>query len=189
MNKPSIILASGSPRRKELLAAAGFDFEIITSSVDENYDASLPPIEVAPFLANLKAAAVASELRSTEVIVIGADTIVVLDGQIFGKPTSKGDAHQMLTQLSDRTHQVMTGVSMIAPSKTFSFVEVTDVVFKQLSDEEIWAYIETGEPMDKAGSYGIQGKGSALVDHIEGDYDNVVGLPITRLSALLKSLL
>lgn len=187
-----IILASGSPRRRELMESAGFDFTVMTSNAQESYDPALPPIKVAPFLARLKAQAVADELEGRslqDVLVVGADTIVALDGTIYGKPHGAEDAARMLHALSGKTHQVVTGVCVIDGSGAQSFAETTDVAFRTLSDEEIEAYVAGGEPMDKAGAYGIQGEGGKLVDHIDGDFDNVVGLPIKRLAPILEALL
>lgn len=187
-----IILASGSPRRRELMARAGFEFDVQTSNANETYDPSLSPEQVAPHLAHLKAQAVADELSAADLansIVVGADTIVALEETIYGKPHDEEDARRMLGELSGKTHQVITGVCIIAPEGLQTFAEVTDVTFKQLTPEEIAAYVAGGEPMDKAGAYGIQGEGGKLVDHIDGDFDNVVGLPITRLAPMLKRLL
>ena len=131
-------------------------------------------------LATIKAEAVVKELNGDEV-VIGADTIVVLGDVIYGKPANADDAHRILRELSGKTHQVMTGVCVFVDQAPHAFVEVTDVTFRNLGDAEIDAYIATGEPMDKAGAYGIQGKGGALVEETAGDYDNVVGLPVQAL--------
>lgn len=186
-----IVLASGSPRRRELMTREGIDFEVISSNADESYNEGLYPAQVARHLAHLKAKAVFGELASDErprTVVIGADTIVVHNGEIFGKPKDADDAKAMLAALSGKKHEVITGVCLIAPGKTETFADETAVYFKRLSDEEIAAYVATGEPLDKAGAYGIQGLGSKLVDHIEGDFDNVVGLPVKRLKARLESL-
>lgn len=187
----NIILASGSPRRRELMARAGFEFTVLTSNVDESYDPSLHPEQVAALLAQLKAQAVADELpaeRRPSSIVVGADTIVALGTTIYGKPHDADDARRMLGELSGKTHQVVTGVCVVSGEGAQIFTEVTDVTFKDLSPEKIAAYVAGGEPMDKAGAYGIQGEGGELVDHIEGDFDNVVGLPITRLAPVLDQL-
>lgn len=188
----NIILASGSPRRRELMAQAGFTFDIQTSKADEAYDPSMHPEQVAPYLACLKAQAVANELpceQRSSSIIVGADTIVALGMSIYGKPHDASDARRILKELSGKTHQVITGVCVIANEETQTFAEVTNVTFKQLSDEEIAAYVAGGEPMDKAGAYGIQGEGGKLIDHIDGDFDNVVGLPIARLAPILEKLL
>ena len=193
----NIILASGSPRRKELLAQAGFDFEVEVSNADENV-AEESPTEMVEELAARKAEAVVNlhNKKEDNCLVIGADTIVVLDGKILGKPADEADAKAMLASLSGRTHQVYTGVTLIRlrkaengsilqESRTFS--EGTDVSFYPLTKEEIRSYIATGEPMDKAGAYGIQGKAAVFVKEIKGDYNNVVGLPIARLYQELKN--
>ena len=185
-----IVLASGSPRRRELMAREGFEFDVLTSDCDESYDAKMAPVDVAPYLAGKKAHAVAATLQgdASNAVVIGADTIVALGSQIYGKPADADDACRMLRELSGKTHQVITGVCVIAPQGEQSFADITDVTFRELSDEEISAYVAGGEPMDKAGAYGIQGDGGALVDYIDGDFDNVVGLPVKRLARMLLSI-
>ena len=134
--------------------------------------------------ARAKALAIAATAPANAT-VIGADTIVVLDGRIFGKPADEADAHRMLAELSGRTHQVITGVCLVRNGQTEAFAETTDVRFKEISAEDIAAYVATGEPLDKAGAYGIQGRGGAFVDSVDGDYDNVVGLPVARLERAL----
>ncbi len=193
--KTDLILASGSPRRAELLTQAGIAFRVIVSDADEIAASDMPPAEVAMRNARAKARAVAADLDHGA-IVIGADTIVVLDGAIFGKPKDPEDATRMLHELSGRTHQVITGVCIAKAAadrqglstqvlSDQTFAEITDVTFRNLAAEEIATYVATGEPLDKAGAYGIQGKGGKLVDHIDGDYDNVVGLPVARLQRAL----
>lgn len=187
-----IILASGSPRRRELMDREGFEFTVITSKAEENYDPSLPPQEIAQSLAKLKAQAVASALPAQDLedsIVIGADTIVALDGIIYGKPADASDACRMLRELSGKTHQVITGVCIICNKDAQAFAQSTNVNFKELSDSEIQEYAASGEPLDKAGAYGIQGLGGKLVDSIDGDFDNVVGLPIKTLAPKLRALM
>ncbi len=187
-----IILASGSPRRRELMTREGFEFTVITSQAEENYDPSLPPQEIAQSLAKLKAQAVASALPAQDLedlIVIGADTIVTFDGIIYGKPADASDACRMLRELSGNTHQVITGVCIICNKDAQTFAQSTNVKFKELSDSEIQEYVASGEPLDKAGAYGIQGLGGKLVDSIDGDFDNVVGLPIKTLAPKLQALL
>lgn len=183
-----IILASQSPRRKELLELAGIEHQVVVSAVDEVLDEDLDVAGQVQDLAIQKACAV-SQLHETETI-IGADTIVVLDGKILGKPKTKEDAFNMLKNLSGRKHQVMTGVSIINKEKELltSFVNITDVEFYYVTDEWILNYINSGEPMDKAGSYGIQGKGFELVKSISGDYYSVMGLPIAQLKRTLSHL-
>lgn len=179
-----LILASGSPRRKELLARTGRTFRVVVSDADEIAPKDMAPIDVAMHNARAKALAVASGQPACAT-VIGADTIVVLNGRIFGKPVDERDARRMLRELSGKTHQVITGVALARAGQCETFAEITDVCFRELSDEEIAAYVASGEPLDKAGAYGIQGAAGAFVDHIEGDYDNVVGLPVARLERAL----
>lgn len=183
-DETGLILASGSPRRKELLARTGHTFRVVVSDADEIAPKDMAPVDVAMHNARAKALAVASG-QPASATVIGADTIVVLDGRVFGKPLDERDAHRMLRELSGKTHQVITGVALAHEGNGETFAEVTDVCFRELSDAEITAYIATGEPLDKAGAYGIQGAAGAFVDHIEGDYDNVVGLPVARLERAL----
>ena len=183
-----MILASGSPRRRELLAMAGFDFEVIPADVDETADPALAPGELVAVLSEKKAAHVASIINEAAVIV-GADTVVAIDGLILGKPKDETDAFNMLSRLQGRWHVVYTGVTVIfpsSPSSSKTFVENTRVFMRILSDEEIRSYIATGEPMDKAGAYGIQERGAVLIERIEGDYFTVVGLPLCRLYWTLK---
>ena len=185
-----IILASGSPRRKELMELLGLPFSVRVSDVDESTDPELPPYFIVEQLSLLKASAVASEMKAegAEGIVIGSDTVVVFEDAILGKPKDSADAKKMLTALSGNWHSVLTGVTVMntknAKSETF-YVE-TKVHFIPLSQEQIDAYVATGEPLDKAGSYGIQGKGGLFVDRIDGDYFNVVGLPMCKLATVLK---
>lgn len=183
-----IILASQSPRRKELLELAGIEHRVIVSQVDEILDEDLDVAGQVQDLAIQKACAVA-ELFPQETI-IGADTIVVFGGKILGKPKNEEDAFNMLKSLSGRKHQVMTGVSIINKDKELltSFVNITEVEFYNVTDEWILNYIQSGEPMDKAGSYGIQGKGFELVKSISGDYYSVMGLPIAQLKRTLTHL-
>ena len=182
-----IILASASPRRKEILSLLNITFEIKVSDADETIDENLPAYFTAETLSLKKATAIAKELNEPA-IVIAADTIVVKDEMILTKPTSENDAFAMLKTLSNAWHSVITGVTVMnshtCESKSF-YVE-TKVHFIEMTDEEICSYIKTGEPMDKAGAYGIQGIGGAFIDKIEGDYFNVVGLPLCRLRQVLK---
>ncbi|WP_235069437.1 nucleoside triphosphate pyrophosphatase [Turicibacter sp. TJ11] len=183
-----IILASQSPRRKELLELAEIEHRIVVSEVEELLDKDLDVAGQVQDLAIQKACKVA-ELYPQETI-IGADTIVVLDGKILGKPKDEQDAFNTLKALSGRIHQVMTGVSIINKEKELitSFVNITEVEFYFVTDEWILNYISSGEPMDKAGSYGIQGKGFELVKSISGDYYSVMGLPIAQLKRTLTHL-
>ncbi len=172
------------------MAREGFDFKVITSKAKEDYDPGLPPHDIAASLAQLKAQAVATTLDAQQLqnsIVIGADTIVTLDGAIYGKPADAVDAYRMLQELSGKAHQVVTGVCIIDTGEPDTFACTTNVYFKDLSRQQIEGYVASGEPLDKAGAYGIQGLGGELVDHIEGDFDNVVGLPIGQLAPLLRS--
>lgn len=181
-----VILASASPRRKELLSLAGVDFTVKVADVEEIIPENASPDEVVRSLALQKAQAVAKD--NPDCIVIGSDTVVALDGVILGKPKDEENAKQMLTALSGRSHTVYTGVALIHGEKIKNFCEATEVVFNELTDEEIVNYIATKEPMDKAGAYGIQGKGCVLVEKIKGDYFNVVGLPVSRVYRELKDM-
>lgn len=174
-----IILASASPRRRELMELAGYDFEVICADIVEVVPENVQPQEVVMSLALQKAQAVAAEHGGS--VVVGSDTVVVLDGKILGKPHSEREACEMLRSLSGRTHKVFTGVAIVCGDKVKSFFDETDVEFYPLNDVEIKKYVATGEPMDKAGAYGIQGKGSVLVKKINGDFFNVMGLPIAKL--------
>ncbi|MCR4615457.1 MAG: Maf family protein [Clostridiales bacterium] len=181
-----IILASASPRRRELLSVAGVDFEVHTSDVEEQVPEGASPEETVKLLAGQKASAVAE--RFGDCCVIGADTVVVCDGKILGKPRDRAQAYDMLRMLSGKTHCVFTGVCIICRGKTVSFAEKTEVTFYDLTDDEINAYIATGEPMDKAGAYGIQGRGCVLIKGILGDYFNVVGLPVAETVRAINKL-
>ncbi len=176
---PKIILASASPRRKELMELAGYDFEVICADIVEVVPEEAMPQEVVMSLALQKAQAVAAEHK--EAVVIGSDTVVALDGKILGKPHSEQEACEMLRSLSGRTHKVFTGVAIFCGGKVKNFFDETDVEFYSLGDDEIKKYVATGEPTDKAGAYGIQGKGSVLVKRINGDFFSVMGLPIAKL--------
>lgn len=173
-----IILASASPRRKEILELADLEFDVMPSDAQE-ITTKTAPNEVVMELASIKAKDIYKKSEKQSMIV-GADTVVAYQGQILGKPTDKADAKRMLTMLSGQTHEVYTGVCVIEDGKTKTFYEETKVTFYEISDEQIDHYIKTGEPMDKAGSYGIQGKAAVFIKGIEGDYYNVVGFPIAR---------
>ena len=173
-----IILASASPRRKEILELADLKFDVMPSDAQE-ITTQTAPNEVVMELASLKAKDIYKKSEKQSMIV-GADTVVAYQGQILGKPTDEADAKRMLTMLSGQTHEVYTGVCVIEDGKTKTFYEETKVTFYEISDEQIDHYIKTGEPMDKAGSYGIQGKAAVFIKGIEGDYYNVVGFPIAR---------
>jgi septum formation protein len=184
-----LILASASPRRAEILRDAGIAFTVLSSAVDETPYSNESPIDLVQRLANAKADLVAARAVGPA-IVIAADTVVVLDGHILGKPRSSDDAHNMLTKLSGRTHSVITGVAMVRlpDAERRQFVESTLVHFAPLSPEEISRYLATAEPRDKAGAYGIQGRAGRYIPRIEGCYFNVVGLPLSRLLTSLHEL-
>ena len=179
----NIILASQSPRRKELMGLLKVPFIIRVADIDETMDPGKAPYDEVARVSRLKAQAVPHE---TGDIVIAADTIVVCDDQVLGKPRDEQDAFRMLRLLSGRSHQVMTGLTVLQGGKSVSCTEVTGVCFRDLQDKEIDDYIATGEPMDKAGSYGIQGGATIFVERLEGDYYNVMGLPVCRLNLILK---
>lgn len=182
----NIILASASPRRAELLKQIGLSFTIQISNVQENFIEGLTVQDWVQKIACKKAEDVAANLESG--LVIGADTVVVKDNQILGKPKGIKDAVEMLNFLSGSSHQVMTGIALVNTmnNEKLTDIEITTVNFRQLSQQEIRAYVASGEPMDKAGSYGIQGLGALLVEGINGCYFNVVGLPLTKLAQALK---
>lgn len=182
-----IILASSSPRRRELLSKAEVKFDICIKSVDETVPEGMSPAEGAEHTAAVKAMAVA--FMNTEAVVIGADTIVVLGDEILGKPKDKADAADMLKKLSGKEHEVITGVCLAYKGKYETFHCSSKVKFYELTDDEIRHYVASGEPMDKAGAYGIQGKGMMLVESINGDYCNIVGLPVALTVRRIKELL
>lgn len=184
--KLKVVLASGSPRRHDLLRLIGLDHEVVPADADESYTSGEKPDAHAERLARAKASAVASD--SPQSLVIGADTIVVVDDHILGKPRDVADAARMLRMLNDRTHVVMTAVAVSLEGRTVSAVEKVTVTFRDLSEDEIARYIATGEPMDKAGAYGIQGYGATIVRRIEGDYFAVMGLSLVRLVDLMAQL-
>lgn len=184
------VLASASPRRKELLEKMGLQFSIVVSEADESTVSRDIPVNLyVQELALLKASATAKMLlRNKKALIIAADTIVTLDGEILGKPDGEDDAKKMLSSLSGRTHEVYTGycIMRISDGKTVCNSVKTEVKFKTLTEQKIRSYIESGEPMDKAGAYGIQGLGSMLIEKINGDYFNVVGLPVSALADTLE---
>lgn len=185
MTRPPVILASASPRRRELLRLVGIDHEVRPADIDESYLPGEQPVAHAERLARGKAEAIASS-AGREVVTIGSDTIVVVDGDVLGKPRDREQARQMLRRLSGRSHVVMTGVAVAWRGQTRSGVEEVGVTFRPLSDDEIDRYIDTGEPMDKAGAYGIQGFGATIVERVDGDYFAVMGLALNRLARLLR---
>jgi septum formation protein len=179
-----VILASGSPRRRDLLRMVGIDHEVISADIDESYLPGEPPIAHAERLAREKGRVVAE--RHPEALVLSADTIVVIDGEVLGKPVSEEEAVRMLRRLSGRTHTVFTAVAVTWHGRTDSSVEAVTVTFRPMSDALIRAYVATGEPMDKAGAYGIQGYGATLVERIDGDFFAVMGLAIGGLIELVR---
>jgi septum formation protein len=180
-----LILASSSPRRQELLRKEGIEFEVSPANIPEEQRPGEPPIDYALRLAQEKALKIAEKFPDK--YVLGADTIVVVDGEILGKPASPQDAARMLALLSGRTHQVITAVSMVAPIKRIDTRSLTsNVHFRALTPQEIEQYIAGGEPMDKAGAYAIQGGAASWVTRLEGDYSNVVGLPLPLVKEMLR---
>ena len=188
-----VILASKSPRRRELLSSLGekmgFQFEIITEEVDESVEEGALPIDAVCILAERKGRAVASKVDSHDTLVISSDTLVELDGVALGKPTDKEDAVRMLTALSGRGHFVRTGVSVSYNGRVITDVASTEVVFYPLTDGDIMSYVESGEPMDKAGAYGIQGGAGKFVKEYMGDFDTVVGLSLALTERLIVEVL
>ena len=180
-----LILASASPRRKELLGLFRIPFQIRVADIDETMDLSKLPFDEVARVSRLKAMATP---RSQDEVVVAADTVVVCEGRVLGKPHSEEEAVSMLRLLSGRDHQVMTGVTVACADRYKTFTEVTDIHFRELSDKEIHAYVATGEPMDKAGAYGIQGGAALFCSHMVGDYYNVMGLPVCRLGQLLREM-
>lgn len=181
-----VILASQSPRRRELMGLLRIPFSVRVADVEETLIPGEPPQEAVARLSREKALAIP---RKKEDVVIAADTVVVCAGQILGKPRDEADAARMLHLLSGRSHQVMTGLTLLRGDTCLTHTEVTDLTFRSLSDQEIDDYICTGEPMDKAGAYGIQSGGALFVQHLAGDYFNVVGLPVCRLNLLLQQIM
>ena len=181
----NIILASQSPRRKELMGLYHIPFLIRVADIDETMDPGKPADEEVARLSRLKAQAVP---RQADDLVIAADTIVVCDGQVLGKPRDEADAFRMLSLLSGRDHQVMTGLTVLQGDTCISHTEITHIHFLPLTDSQIHAYIRTGEPMDKAGAYGIQGGAALFTQRLEGDYYNVMGLPVCRLGQILRQI-
>lgn len=186
-NMKSLILASGSPRRKEILEQVGLAFCITPSDVEEVITKQVPS-DIVMELSRQKAEDVYAKYVAEDVIVLGADTVVAYGGKILGKPADEADAAEMLRMLSGNVHSVFTGVTLVSEQGTVSFYEETEVEFYEMSEEEIQGYIASGEPMDKAGSYGIQGKAAAFIKGIRGDYYNVVGLPVARVLKNLQKM-
>ena len=180
-----LILASASPRRKELLGLFHIPFTIRVADIDETMDNTKSPYDEVARVSRMKALAVE---RQADDIVIAADTIVVCGGKVLGKPGNEAEAVSMLQLLSGRDHQVMTGCTVLQGDRAETFTEVTDLHFRSLSQKEIEAYVASGEPMDKAGSYGIQGGAALFCERMAGDYYNVMGLPVCRLGQVLKQI-
>ena len=179
------VLASQSPRRQQLLQLLRVPFTVRPADIDEAMDPALPPQQEVARVSKRKAEATACQPGD---VVIAADTIVVLEGRVLGKPADQADAVQMLRALSGRDHQVMTGMTVLRDGKSIVCTEITDVHFRPLTEKEILDYVATGEPMDKAGSYGIQGYAAPFVEGIRGDYYNVMGLPVCRLQQMLRQI-
>ena len=187
-----IILASGSPRRSELMKQVGFDFKVSTCNTDESYDEGMTPSEIVMELSLRKADAVFDkEMPEKDTVVVAADTIVAIDNEILGKPKDRNDAIRMLSELSGKKHQVYTGVTLYyyVAGRVFieNFADCADVYFRELSQDTIISYVDSWEPMDKAGAYGIQGLGAILVDKIDGDYYTIVGLHIAKVYHSIKN--
>ena len=180
-----LILASASPRRKELLGLFRIPFVIRVADIDETMDPAKAPYDEVARVSRLKAMAVE---RQDGDIVIAADTIVVCQGRVLGKPRSEAEAVEMLSLLSGRDHQVMTGCTVLMGNHAETFTEVTDLHFRELTEKEICRYVLSGEPMDKAGAYGIQGGAALFCERMDGDYYNVMGLPVCRLGQVLKAM-
>lgn len=181
-----IILASGSPRRRELLNTLGLSFTVHPAKGEEIAPDGAGPEEIVKALSRAKAEEVARQFPDK--LIIAADTIVYLDGMVLGKPKDEDDAKAMLSKLSGRAHEVYTGVTVILEDKTICESECTKVIFRDVSAEEIASYVASGDPMDKAGAYGIQGKAALMVEGLEGDYFNVMGLPLCRLGKMLGTI-
>jgi len=181
-----VVLASSSPRRQQLLDLIGIAYEVRPANIDETMRAREVPRRHAERLAREKATKIAT--RDPDLITIGADTVVVINRKVLGKPRDEADAIHMLSQLSGRQHTVITAVAVARGKKLRSAIEEVRVKFRRLHDDEIKAYVATGEPMDKAGAYGIQGYGATIVECIEGDYFAVMGLPLARLTSLMRDL-
>ena len=191
MLKERIVLASKSPRRAEILRAVGWDFEAVTSNVDETRRESEDAVSYVRRLAQAKAESVAERI-SNRGLVLGADTVVVIDGEILGQPRDDDDARRMLKLLNSKWHEVVTGVALIRGGNRPGIVvdhETTRVRFCEMSDHEIDWYVSTGEPSDKAGAYAIQGRGALFIEEVQGDYFNIVGLPVRLLYQMMSDTL
>ena len=182
----NLILASASPRRQELLKLFGLPFVVRVADIDDTMDTAKAPCDEVSRVSRCKAVA---DPRQAGVVVIAAATIVVCEGNVLGKPKTEEEAFAMLRLLSGRDHQVMTGVTVLRDEEIVSFTEITDLHFRELSDQEIARYVASGEPMDKAGAYGIQGGAALFCTHMVGDYYNVMGLPVCRLGQVLRNMI
>ena len=184
---PRLILASASPRRRELLTQAGYTFTVESADIDESERPNESPADYVRRLAEEKAQAIFARHTGENLIVLGADTSVVCEGHVLAKPADAADAKRMLQHLSGRTHQVLTGIAAVTSAGTTSAVESTDVTFSEIPESELDLYCATTEPLDKAGAYGIQGYAARWIPRIDGDYFNVMGLPIARTVKLIES--
>ena len=182
----NLILASQSPRRRELMGLFHIPFTVCAADIDETMDPMKAPYDEVARVSRCKAQAVS---RGNDDVVVAADTIVVCDGRVMGKPHSPHEAEVMLRSLSGRTHEVMTGMTVLRGEQMVSCTEVTEIKFRKLSEQEIHGYVMTGEPMDKAGAYAIQGGAALFTEGIRGDFYNVVGLPVCRLGSILRTML
>ena len=186
-----IILASGSPRRREILTNCGVRFDIMVTDADENMDKDIPPDKYVSVISMRKAESAVARVNEQLFLIIAADTIVSIDNKIFGKPKDRAEAIAMLKRLENRWHKVLTGVTIAYDKESKIYYKqdvcISDVKFKPLSDADILAYADTDEPYDKAGAYGIQGKGEQFVEEIRGSRDNVIGLPMETLTGMLAS--
>lgn len=190
LKRYNVILASNSPRRRELLADLGINFEVRTiKGIDESYPDDMPVLEIAEYISHKKALAYQADMGNDE-LIITADTVVILGDEVLGKPTDSDDACRMLRELSGKTHKVVTGVTIVTANDTRSFSAVSDVEFATLSDDDIKYYVDNYQPLDKAGAYGIQEWiGCMGVRHINGSFYNVMGLPLHRLYSELERML
>ena len=184
--KQDIILASASPRRKQLMKMAGLKFTVVPADIPEIIPDGLPAEKESVYLAGIKAGYILSE--NPDDLIVGADTTVICEGRVLGKPRDKAEAKEMLRFLSGKVHEVYTGVAIVSEEVNEAFTSVTKVEFYELTDEEIDWYVSTGEPMDKAGAYGIQGFGCRLVKRIEGDYFTVMGLPVAEVARRIEKI-
>lgn len=187
LKKYDVVLASQSPRRKELLSLICDDFRVVPAKGEEIYSSDIPTENISVLLALNKCKEIAE--NNPDSLVIGCDTVVVLKDKIMGKPENKSEAFEMLSSLSGKTHRVISGTAFYVNKNYYTLCSVTEVCFRELTDEDINAYIATGEPFDKAGAYGIQGLGCLLVKEIKGDYFNVVGLPLSDLAEKLNEVI